>query len=107
MPTLFIPPCTDPEDYIGQTFEEAVANPVQEGLTHSLLEACTDITIVDDMLDGEGSEQLQLMLEFSHDNTNINVEGCPANVTIWDRRKYMDFLLATYYIYISFKLIIY
>ena len=83
-----IVPCTDPEDYTGRTFEEAVANPFQEVLTPRLLEACINITIVDDLLDGEGPEQFQLMMEFSPNDTNINVKGCPANVTIQDRCMY-------------------
>ena len=28
------------------------------------------------------------MLEFSLDHTNVNVVGCPANVTILDKRMY-------------------
>ena len=65
----FSPLRIDPEDYIGRTFQEATANPVREGLTSTLTEACVDITIVDDLLDGEDPEQLQLMVEFSLDIT--------------------------------------
>ena len=77
---------TDPEDYEGSTLEEAESNPVQQGLTPMLLETCMSITIVDDLVDGEGSEQFSLSLVFSLVSTNVNVEGCPANVTIRDRR---------------------
>ena len=73
---------------MGRTRDEAVANPVREGLTPMLTEACISITIVDDLLDSEGSEQFSLSLEFSLDNTNVAVMGCPANVTIQDRRTY-------------------
>ena len=58
------------------------------GLVPSLPESCTDIEIVNDFDDSEGTEQLQLSLEFSIIITNVNVEGCPANVTILDRRTY-------------------
>ena len=53
-----------------------------------MTEVCINITINDDLLDGEGSEQFSLSLEFSLDNTNVAVMGCPANVTIQDRRTY-------------------
>ena len=95
----FIQPCPDPEDYTGRTFKEAVANPVQEVLTPSILEACINITIVEDLVDEESPEQLQLMLEFSQDKTNINVKGYPANGTILDRCMYAHShnVLATQY----------
>ena len=73
---------------MGQTLEEAEANPVQNGLTPSIRESCDTITIVDDLVDGEGSEQFSLSLVFSLEGTNVNVEGCPANVTILERRTY-------------------
>ena len=53
-----------------------------------MTEVCINITINDDLLDREGSEQFSLGLEFSLDNTNVAVMGCPANVTIQDRRTY-------------------
>ena len=79
---------TGQADYRGRTREEAIARPVLNGLVPNLPESCTDIVIVNDFDDSEGTEQLQLSLEFSTDNTNVNVEGCPANVTILDRRTY-------------------
>ena len=79
---------TGQADYRGRTREEAIARPVLNGLVPNLPESCTDIEIVNDFDDSEGTEQLQLSLEFSTDNTNVNVEGCPANVTILDRRTY-------------------
>jgi hypothetical protein len=78
----------NPDDYVGRTRDEAEANPVREFLTPLMTEVCINITINDDLLDGEGSEQFSLSLEFSLDNTNVAVVGCPANVTIQDRRTY-------------------
>ena len=71
---------------MGRTLAEAEINPVQEGLIPDMLEACHTITIVDDQLDGEGPEQFSLSLVFSLENTNVAVVGCPAKVTILDRR---------------------
>ena len=79
---------TDPEDYMARTREDAVANPVREGLTPDLLQACIDVTIVDDLVIGEGSEQFLLGLEISLENSNVNAVGCPATATIRDRRMY-------------------
>ena len=73
---------------MGRTLEEAEANPFQEGLTPTMLEACHTITIVDDLVDGEGPEQFSLSLVFSLVATNVDVVGCPANVTILNRRTY-------------------
>ena len=70
---------------MGRTLEEAEANPNQEGLFSTTGRACRTITIVDDTLDGEGSEQFSLSFVFSV-ATNVDVVGCPANVTILDRR---------------------
>ena len=72
---------------MARTREDAVANPVREGLTPGLLEACISITIVDDLI-GEGSERLLLGLELSLENSNVNAVGCPATATIQDRRMY-------------------
>ena len=57
------------------------------GLNPSQLEACVTIPIVNDSI-VEGSEQFQVSMEFNDLLTNVNVEGCPANVTILDRRMY-------------------
>ena len=81
-----LPPPTDPADYRGTTRDEAIANPTMSGLNPSQLEACVTITIVNDSI-VEGSEQFQVSMEFSDLLTNINVEGCPANVTILDSDK--------------------
>ena len=72
---------------MARTREDAVANPVREGLTPDLLEACISITIVDDLI-GEGSERLRLGLELSLENSNVNAVGCPATASIQDRRMY-------------------
>ena len=71
---------------MGRTLEEAEANPVREGLASGVLEACHTITIVDDLVDGEGPEQFSLSLVFSLVATNVDVVSCPANVTILNRR---------------------
>jgi hypothetical protein len=86
--TIYTIPGTaqNPDDYKGVTFEEALANPAMAGLTAGRLEACTSISIVNDTVVGEGPETFQLNLEFSPSITNVNVVGCPANVTILDRR---------------------
>ena len=89
--------CIDPDDYTGRTFEEARANPVREGITPLRLEACININIIDDLV-RESPEQLQLMLEFSLDNTNVNVVGCPANVTILDKRMHIYIMQFNYII---------
>ena len=73
---------------MGETLEEAEADPDQNALSSSLLVSCDTITIVDDLLDGEGPEQFSLSLVFSSENTNVDVVGCPANVTILDRCTY-------------------
>ena len=74
---------------MARTREDAVANPVREGLTPDLLQACISITIVDDMVTGEGSERFLLGLELSLENSNVNAMGCPATATIQDRRMYI------------------
>ena len=70
---------------MGRTLAEAKINPMQEGLISGMLEACHNIAIVDDQLDGEGPEQFSLSLVFSLEFTNVAVVGCPAKATILDR----------------------
>ena len=50
-------------------------------------QARTSITIVNDTV-VEGPETLQLMFVFSTAFTPVEVEGCPVNITILDRRTY-------------------
>ena len=47
--------------------------------------ACIDIAIVNDTLI-EGPETLGLDIIVEQTFTNVNVETCPANITILDRR---------------------
>ena len=72
---------------------------------------CIDITIVDDLVIGEGPEQLQLMLEFSLDITNVNVLGCPANITIQDKSMFVQSIMIVgtlhYYITTCVDLLLY
>jgi hypothetical protein len=78
---------TNPEDYRATTREEAEAsiNIPQFFLDNNNRQACTSITIVNDTV-GEGPETLQLMFVFSTVFTQVEVEGCPVNITIMDRR---------------------
>jgi hypothetical protein len=77
---------TNPEDYRATTREEAEAsiNIPQFFLDNNNRQACTSITIVNDTV-GEGPETLQLMFVFSTVFTQVEVEGCPVNITIMDR----------------------
>ena len=78
----------DPDDFMARTREEAEANRAQSGLSLSNREACTSIAIINDTEVGEGPETLQLDFAIEPSFTNVNVEGCPVNITILDRRMF-------------------